>query len=225
MINLVSWRTLTVVSLSAAFGLAVLLPVVVAAQEQRGRPSEVADVAAEKLAEARARAEERKLTAQERVEEIKQQVEERRVTINQEACERRQQQLQAAIPRLSTGAEVVKEKIDNLYARVLGFYESGKLTVTDFDDLNTNISNAKAGAEASLEAVTSFEFELDCDNPNVGEQLDGFRSSIRMTRESLKDYRNELVALISSMRAAAEANSDTNTDTNNQENEGASNEQ
>lgn len=193
---------------------------------QGGRP----DVSARRE-QAQARATEARAKAQERVVQIKQEVEDRKTTIQQEVCERRQEKLAAVMPRLATGATSTKNALDTMYARVQGFYADGQLTVANYDELNANVAAAKADAETVLAAVETYEFELDCENPNVGEQLDGFRSSVTEARESLKAYRTQLVALISAMRAEAaeqaenNAGSDTEGATENEQAvEGAENE-
>lgn len=167
--------------------------------------------------------------AQDRVDQIKQEVEERKATIQQDVCQRRQERLASVMPRLTTGASSNKKVLDLMYERVQGFYADGQLTVANYDELDGNVAAAKADAETVLAAIESYEFELDCENPNVGEQLDGFRSSITAARESLKAYRTQLVALISAMRAEAAENSAANETENTIENDqaeaGAENEQ
>lgn len=150
--------------------------------------------------------------ARERVELIKQEVEERRETIKQEVCERRQQQLTQVMPRLATGATSVKSAFDTIYSRVQGFYESGQLTVSNYDELKAEVDAAQAEAAVALAAVDSYEFELDCENANVGEQLDGFRTAVSSAKESLKAYRQALVNLISALRAEAAEEAQTNAD-------------
>lgn len=188
---------------------------------QNGRPDtavqrEQAQVRAQEAREqAQTRADEARQTAEARVDQIKQEVEERKTTIKQEVCERRQERLQTVMPRLATGATSVKNSLDTVYERVQGFYNDGQLTVSNYDELNGNVAAAKADAEVALAAVESYQFELDCDNPNVGEQLDGFRTLVSDTRDSLKNYREQLVALISSMKAAAAEEAESNPDDTN----------
>ncbi|MBW3568886.1 hypothetical protein KY385_02030 [Candidatus Parcubacteria bacterium] len=156
--------------------------------------------------------------ANERIEKIKTEVEERKATIKQDVCERRQQQLQKIMPRLSNGANSVKSSIDKVYERVQGFYEKGQLTVSNYDELNANVAAAKVKAEVSLEAIESFEFEIDCDNKSVGRQLDGYREIIKEARESLKAYRTELVHLIREMRSASAETSSNSESINSEDN-------
>ncbi len=128
----------------------------------------------------------------------------------QQVCEQRQERLQEKIPNLARSATALQAAMDSIYERVQGFYESGQLSVNNYDELNDNVASAQADAAAAVEAATEFEFELDCENPNVGEQMDSFRQGVVEAREELKVYRSELVELISALRAeAAEDNADS----------------
>lgn len=151
---------------------------------------------------------EARTSAEERVENIRQEVEERRAQVKQEVCERRQERLQRLIPKLSQGAVSVQDAMDSIYERIQGFYEDGQLTVDNYEELDGNVATAQSNAAASVEALQEFEFELDCDNPEAGQQLDGFREAAQEARNELKNYRSELVELISSLRdEAAEGDS------------------
>ncbi|MDZ7744200.1 MAG: hypothetical protein U5K77_00350 [Candidatus Saccharibacteria bacterium] len=184
----------------------------------QGRPdiSQKREQAQATAAEARERAQPPKPDVEERKAQIQQEVAQRRATIQQEVCERRQQNLVRVMPRLATGATSVKTSIDTVYERVQGFYESNQLTVDNYETHLLNIESAKANAEASLQVVSEYTFELDCENQNVGDQLAGYREAIADARESLRAYRTELVALISDLRAEAvqeqEANSEESED-------------
>lgn len=153
--------------------------------------------------QAEARAEENRTGAEERKSEIMKQVEERRAQIKKEVCERQQQTLTSVMPRLAQGATSVKSSMDTVYLRVAGFYESGQLTVENYDILVGNVETAKANAEAAIATIENQTFTLDCDNPSVGQQLDGYRLAVQSTQAALNDYKKALVELISAMRAAA----------------------
>ena len=154
-------------------------------------------------AAAKARAEERRQQKDERIAEIKEEVAARKLELQQDRCERRQEKLAALLPKLSNGATRVKGAIDKVYERVQGFYDSGQLTVDNYDELVEAIELAKANAESSLEALDSFEFEIDCEENGVGGQLDGYRTAVKGAKEDLKAYRKSVVALISSLKAEA----------------------
>lgn len=152
---------------------------------------------------AKARAEEARKSAEERKVEIMQRIDERQAQVRTDVCERRQDVLEKIMPRLSQGATSVKTSIDTVYSRVVSFYESGQLTVDNYDELVGAIEIAKADAETAITAIDNQSFTLDCENPGVGQQLDGFRMAVREAKESLKEYKRSLVDLISTLRAAA----------------------
>lgn len=157
--------------------------------------------------EARVAAEERRRSVEEarevRTAEIEQRVQQRQAQVQTDVCERRQEQLNRVLPRLATQSTRLAATMDTIYERVQGFYESGQLTVENYDELNKAVAASQTEALAAVELVTSNEFELDCDNPSLGGQMFTFRESVSEAREALKRYRSDLVLLISSLRAAA----------------------
>lgn len=189
----------------AAIALVIGIAAPLSAQANPKRANEIRD-------QARARAEDKRQEKQERVAEIKQKVEARKIELQQERCERRQEKLQATLPRLSNGATTVKGTIDKVYERVQGFYASGQLTVSNYEELVNVIETTKADAETSLEALEVYEFEINCDDKNVGSQLDGFRTAVKSARDELKDYRKSVVDLISALRAEAAEDKEDSTD-------------
>ncbi|MBA2279047.1 hypothetical protein H0V99_01215 [Candidatus Saccharibacteria bacterium] len=209
-------------TITLASGLLFLQPIAVFAQS--GTPAEKREQAEVKALEARE-------SKEERIAEIKQQVESRKLAIKQNVCEKRAAKLQAAIPKLSKGATSVKIAIDKMYERVQGFYESGQLTVDNYQELVDAIELSKANAETALETVENYEFVVDCESETVGQSLDAFRAAVNEAKTALKQYRKDLVELISSLKSeSASQNQEsedeaTNEETNTEaEAEGAGNE-
>lgn len=151
--------------------------------------------------DAQQRAQSAQEDAQQRRDRIQQQVEERRAEVQQQVCERKQEQLQNVIPRLATQSRALKDAMDRVYENVQGFVESEQVVVESYEEHKSSVDAAQADAEAAVQVVENYEFELDCDNPNVGEQLDGFRMAVEEARQELQTYRDELVHLIQEMRA------------------------
>ncbi|MDQ3123491.1 MAG: hypothetical protein M3Q14_02315 [bacterium] len=169
--------------------------------------------------DARVQATERKVDKETRIASIKEEVAARKLLMQQEKCEARSERLQEKVPKLANSANVIKGVIDKKYDQVQEFYTSGKLTVDNYKELVKAIEFAKADAGASLEAVNTYEFEIDCENKKVGEQLDSFRTAVKETRDVLKQYRKTLVALISSLKSeAAESDSEVENETENESN-------
>ncbi|CAN5711062.1 hypothetical protein BH23PAT2_BH23PAT2_05210 [soil metagenome] len=194
---------LTVISLAFVLSLAAV-PAVTSAQDERGNDRR-AEAQVEAQAEPQARQADRQAMREEKQAEIQERVETRQAQVRADVCERRQEQLAQLIPRLANQSSRLNGVIDDIYVRVQGFYESGQLTVDDYETLNNNVANARAEAQVAVEVVATYEFEFDCENTSVGDQLVGFRESVAEARTALKAYRNELVTLISSLRAEAAA--------------------
>jgi hypothetical protein len=152
------------------------------------------------------RVEERKAAARQRIEDKRAQVEEKTQAARQAACERREDTLEASMERVSTQAGRLLGVIDKIYDRVQGFYETGQLTVSNYDELNAAVTDAQQAAKVEIEALDELNVEIDCENPDVAGSVAAFRDSATAARQSLKDYRAALVALISSLRAEAAEN-------------------
>lgn len=165
------------------------------------------------------RSEEVREKSEERKALIKQQVTQRKETIKQENCERRKAKLTSAMPKMANGANTVKSVIDKHYERVQGFYADGQLTVDNYDELVAAIELAKTEAEAALQTVNDYKFEIDCSANNTGEQLDAYRTAIKDAKTALKAYRKALVDLISSLRAEAASNRNNSEGENTNESE------
>lgn len=172
--------------------LSVALPAAAQANPQR---------AAEIRNEARENADARKQKREDKVAEIKSEVEARRAMLTQEKCEARKARLETRIPKLSKSAVTVKGVIDRMYEKVQGFYEDGQLAVSNYEELVAAIELAKSESETSLEALESYEFEVDCESETIAAQIDSYRTAVKEAREDLKSYRGALVGLISSLRA------------------------
>lgn len=159
------------------------------------------------------RAAEARESAQERRERAQAEAEERRAEVQQDVCEQRQDQLEDAVDRMGTASTTLLGVMDDTYERVQGFYEDTPLTAEDYEELAEAVDSEQAHAEDAVGAVEGYEFELDCDEPGVGQQLDSFRQLVTEAREQLMGYREALVDLISSLRAeAAEEQQDNDND-------------
>lgn len=159
----------------------------------------------------REKAEQRQAEAEVKVTEAREAAEERRLEVKAEVCERRQERLTQMLPRLSTGATTVLERIDTVFDRVQGFYEDGQLTVADYDTKVEAIVSAQATASTLVSALSESVPTIDCENMQLGVQLDTYRSATKDAREALKAYRAALVDLISALKAAAADQTSDNT--------------
>lgn len=187
---------------------AVIVPLsaVVSAQKvQHGAPIQVAvDSSIDQRATAQERVENRRQAREEKVAEIKANVDERHAMIKQDVCENRQARIQNRITAMSRSAGNVQDAIDKAYEHVQDFYVSRDLTVPEYDTLVAAVESAKAESETSLEALTSYEFEVDCASSTVGAQVDAYRTAAQGTRDDLKSYRHALVELIVAVKTSVE---------------------
>ena len=182
----------------AVFGAVLSLPLTVLAHEGEDHSAEVTAA----VQSARTKAQEMRKNKDARIAEIKQQVADRKAQLKLDACEKAQTRINNRIDKISENAANIKSVIDKKYERVQEFYESGQLTTPDYDELVAAIELAKANSEASLEALASYEVDVDCTSEDAAAQLDAFRAAAAQAKEDLKTYRKELVALISALQSA-----------------------
>lgn len=185
------------------------------AKDQAERLREQAKDEAERLRElAKQRAEQQKEAIEEKREEIKEKAQERKAEVNVERCERNQSKLEDLLPRLSNSATAQTRVLDTMYERVAGFYETGQLTVENYEELVAAIETQKMEAADALSILSASTVELDCDQSGLGSQLSEYRESVAVVRDEVREYRAALVDLIKAMKsAAADSSSDEVEDT------------
>lgn len=157
--------------------------------------------------EAKQLAEQRKEEIETKREEIKERVQERKAELNQEQCERNQERIEQRLPQLSQSANTQQRVLDTMYARVAGFYESGQLTVSNYEGLVASVETQKLELEDAVTLLGESVVEVDCSASGLGDELSRYRESVRVVQSEVKQYRTALVDLIKSMKAAAEDSS------------------
>lgn len=135
--------------------------------------------------------------------DIQVQIQERNKTVKAEICERRKEKIAAIIPKLATNSDILIANLDNFYVRITSFYVTGQLFDIDYDRLQISVEESKAEAALAVATIKDYIFELDCNNANLGQQLDGYRTSINLAKESLRAYRTSLIDMTRSLRAVA----------------------
>lgn len=208
MLQSIKWQRLLigfVATLFAAISLSVAI-----ASAQGGPPPDVAEKIAERRVNALANIKEKRETTQAKSEEAR-----------KAACERRLNALESTMARRAEQAERHVGVFDKIFERVQGFYDSGQLTDPDYDTLKASVEAAQEKAQEEAAALEELNVEVDCENPDVAATVGAFRDSVSAARDALKEYRAELVKLISSLRAAAAEenaqNSDVETEDDNEE--------
>lgn len=178
----------------------LLVPITAHAVSNGSKPEEVSARVAERKLEAKTSLEEKRANSELKIQEKR-----------KEACEKRVSKLSSSMDRISTQATRLLGVMDDFYAKVQGFYESGQLTVANYDELNANVETAKANAELEISALGELNTDIDCNNPDVSSTISAFKGSTNAAKDSLKEYRKSLVALISALKsesASQDAESD-----------------
>lgn len=189
-------RLLSTLSVLAAA--VVLVPSVAFAQTNASsRAQEALDAAKEKASQVVE-------NASDKAAEIKNKAESTALKVRQEVCEQKRTRLQTISQTMSQGATSVKNNLDTMYQRVVAFYETGQLTVADFQSYVDKIEAAKQEVTTSMEALQQREnSDIDCADAKTAVRLQGDKLAGEGVKTALKQYRTELVNLISAMKSAA----------------------
>lgn len=138
----------------------------------------------------------------------------------QQQCEKRKSQIESKIIAFALRAKRHQGVIDKIYERVQGFYDSGQLTVSNYDELKANVDAAQETASTEVAALQELgELEIDCTDPEVVLSVASFKEGLGSARDALKAYRKALVKLISSLRSASAEENANNTSNSSGEDE------
>lgn len=140
------------------------------------------------------------------LEKVKAEAQERKTVLKKERCDTFQDKLKAGVPKLSQSVQSLQKKLDTKYLKVVAIHDSGKLTVADYDKLNADTQAAKAAADVAVAGVLAQNVTVECTSGKLGARLDEYRATVQYAKTALKAYHKALVALVSAMNAAAEAN-------------------
>lgn len=166
----------------------------------------------DKQTEIREKVNQRKSEAKEKVEERRQTVKQQSKESRKDVCGKNKDKLTRSMSKVSEQATRHMETFDSIYERVQGFYESGKLTTADYDQLDQAATDAQSQAYAEIMSLEELAGEVDCDNPDVAASVTAFKDAAGGAKESLKQYRRSLVDLISSLKSAADEQAEDESD-------------
>lgn len=136
--------------------------------------------------------------------QIKNKAENTSLKVRQEVCEQKRTRLQTSTQSMYQGAESVKKGLDAMYDRVVAFYVNGQLTIADFEQSIQQLELTRQQTSNQMKALqTREQSEVDCADAKTADRLEGDRLAGQGVKDTLKQYRTELVDLISSMRSAS----------------------
>ena len=123
----------------------------------------------------------------------------------QKVCTTRKDTLQKRLNNKATAAKKHKEAFDKIFLRVTTFYEQKGLSVSDYDQLVAAVTTAQNKANSEVDALSSYDTNIDCSTPNVADTVSGFRTTLTQTRDALKAYKSALSDLIKAVHQANDA--------------------
>lgn len=146
---------------------------------------------------------------------IQEKIAAKKQSLNEAKCERNQERITKMMSDVPTGAQTQLNVLDTMYERVASFYEEKDMYVENYQNFVDNIEQAKVEARNTLQVMQNAEVNVDCAADGMGDQLALYRGAVDGTKTQIREYRDQLVDLISAMKSSAAA--DDTTDTENTE--------
>lgn len=132
----------------------------------------------------------------------------------EKACTARKANLTKRMNNAVSQAKKHKAVFDKIYTRVQNFYTTKKLNVTNYDTLKTQADTAQQASQASIDALSALNVNVDCTSQTVADSVSAFQQAVTVSRDTLKAYRKSLVSLITALKGASTStDKSTNTDT------------
>ena len=184
-------------------------------REEAKKNAEQAKEDAQRLAEQKR--EEAKQLAEQKREEAKKQAESaleqkkvefkaKTVEQKQKACESVSDRLNSSLDNGSSVASKLKSGFDTHFTNIENFYIKMGLFSVNHDTLLEQAQLAGTNAQASVDALDSFKFKVDCSNVETStSNVAAFKEAMNKARTDLNSYRVAVKAFLNDVKIAAES--------------------
>lgn len=115
-------------------------------------------------------------------------------------CEERKQELIAKLKNLQNNASAFQAKITGVYEAAQAYLSSHNISGTNFDQLLMQADTAQAASKVSVDALSGLSVTIDCSTSTVAEQIATFRVAAEKARNSLRDYKTQVQALLKAIQ-------------------------
>lgn len=121
----------------------------------------------------------------------------------QKVCEARKTALTARMNLVVKEAQAHKTYFDNVYTKVKAYHDTKKLTVVNYDSLVATVDTDQSNAATSISALQGLDVSVDCTSQTVADSIGTFQQAVKATRDALKTYRTDIIAVITALKAAS----------------------
>lgn len=183
-------------------------------REEAKKAAEQAKEDAQRLAEqkredakqlAEQKREEAKNQAEAALEQKKLELKTKTLEQKQKACESASERLNSNIDNGSGVANKFKTGFDAHLENIENFYVKKGLSSSSYETLLAEAKLAGTNAQASVDALDSFKFKVDCSNVETStSNVAAFKESMNKARSDLNTYRTAIKALLNDVKVAAE---------------------
>lgn len=117
-------------------------------------------------------------------------------------CERRQKLIDKRVYGINNLVAKQSELLGTIYSRVQTFVDENSLNVENYQQLSSEVDNAKSQAEDKIEAQKSNPPGLNCESEDHVANVQAYKSYVQSTNNALKSYRQSLRELIKAVKLA-----------------------
>lgn len=123
----------------------------------------------------------------------------------QKTCEAHKQGLTKKFERITANSEKIKTHIDDVFTKVQAFQTENNLSVSNYADLVTAATAAQTAAAESITSLKEVTPSVDCNSTSVAADVATFKVAGQDTRDTLKEYRTAVKAIVQALHKAKTA--------------------
>jgi chromosome segregation ATPase len=183
-------------------GLVLSLATSPALAQNPGRGTTKQELAQERVQEVKAKIASRAAELQLRRTEQREAAKERLAGVKLQTCEKRQEKIKQHSAKATERAEKLVSVFDAIADKADAFKTSKGIVVADYDNLLANVASQKAEAETKIKAAQDLAEAFSCTSDGPKAQLELFVAAMDELRSSLKEYKNDIRALVQAIRQA-----------------------
>jgi len=118
-------------------------------------------------------------------------------------CERRQKLIDGRVYGINNLVTKQFELLGTIYSRIQTFVDKNSLNVENYQQLSSEVDNAKSQVEDKIEAQKSNPPGLNCESEDHVANVQAYKNYIQSTNSGLKNYRQSLRELIKAVKLVA----------------------
>lgn len=120
----------------------------------------------------------------------------------QAACERQEEKAATAMTKATERVTAHVQTLNQVLTRVQNFYGEGQFSVPDYEERLAAAVEAQTQVQLHEQATNQLNVKMVCEDPGAVATVTAFKYSASDAQDSLENYRDSLIDLVSSMNAS-----------------------